>query len=238
MTSDSLNKYLLIILLFTLVLLLNFLIKRRKKRENYNQDDSNEKNEIYPYHKTYLLTKNEWFFYKNLKTIVDKYNLNIIAKIRFADLVEVNSGIYKFNKYFSKIKSKHIDFALVNPNNMEVKYLIELDDKSHDKPDRIQRDLFVDRVCEVAGYKLIRTYGDTLEIESILKNETKNYSNVYNIKNEEQQQNIIVSLLQEQNKKLERIAKALETENEPYIIERKKSPNHAFSVNGEKENRP
>ena len=42
----------------------------------------------------------------------------------------------------------------------------------------------------------------------------------------------------EQTKILKRIAKVLEEEQEPYIIERKESPHHAFSVNGEKENRP
>lgn len=43
----------------------------------------------YPYVKTYLLTKNEWAFYKQLKPITDKYNLHILAKVRLADLVEV-----------------------------------------------------------------------------------------------------------------------------------------------------
>lgn len=228
------KDYILIILLIILFFILYTLIKRRKRKvprsfnqEIYSESDyqideplSNEKNEIYPYHKTYLLTKNEWIFYKNLKPIADKFNLNIIAKIRLADLVEVNNGIYQFNKYFSKIKSKHIDFALVNPNNMEVKYLIELDDKSHDKTDRIQRDIFVNKVCEVTNYKLIRTYGDVSEIESNLKNEIKCNNNECNNKTEESKQNIIESILQEQNKKLERIAKALEQETEPYIIKK------------------
>lgn len=59
----------------------------------------------------------------------------------------------------------------------------------------------------------------------------------YDIKKELNKQDELKMILIEQNKKLERIAKSLEEEQEPYIIERKESQHHAFSVNGEKENR-
>lgn len=45
-----------------------------------------------PYHKKFLLTKNEWSFYKNLKKITDRYGLHILAKVRVADLVDVKKG--------------------------------------------------------------------------------------------------------------------------------------------------
>ena len=46
-----------------------------------------------PYHRKYLLTKREYGFYKKLKPIADKYNLQVLAKIRFADLVEVDENV-------------------------------------------------------------------------------------------------------------------------------------------------
>lgn len=133
--------------------------------------------EFLPYRKKYLLTKHEWAFYKKLKPVADEYGLNVIAKIRFADLVEVDTSQTKeFMKFFAKISSKHIDFGLVNPENMEVMYLIELDDSSHNKPDRIERDRFVNAVCEKAGYVLIHTYNDVEEIERILSGKTEKTS--------------------------------------------------------------
>lgn len=127
-----------------------------------------------PYKKRYFLTKNELNFYKKLKPMSDKYNLCVMAKIRLADLVEVDSYKTKeFNKYFSKIKAKHIDFALSNPENLEIKYLIELDDSSHNKQDRIERDLFVNKICKETGYVLIRTHGDIMDIEKIINNKYK-----------------------------------------------------------------
>ncbi len=132
-----------------------------------------KKNEL-PYKKKYLLTKNEWVFYKKLKPVADKYGYNIIAKIRLADLVEVDTSQTKeYGKYFPKISSKHIDFGLVNPENMEVLYLIELDDRSHQRADRIERDRFVNALCEKVGYTLIRTYNDTEEVERVLSGRKK-----------------------------------------------------------------
>ena len=129
-----------------------------------------------PYRKKLLLTKNEWNFYKKLKPVTDKYGYGIIAKVRLADLIEVDTDKTKeFGRFFPKISSKHIDFALINPDNMEVLFLIELDDRSHDLPARKERDDFVNKVCEKTGYHLIRTYGDTEEIKDILQRNRLTY---------------------------------------------------------------
>ena len=113
-----------------------------KKSEPVNNEEDIER---LPYRKKYLLTKNEYWFYKNLKEIADKYGYAILAKIRFADLVEVNdeAGKSEYMKYFGKIKAKHIDFILCKKENLYPELLIELNDNSHKKEDRIKRDEFV-----------------------------------------------------------------------------------------------
>lgn len=136
----------------------------------YRSKHSYKNNRFLPYRKKYLLTKNEWIFYKKLKPLADRYGLGVIAKIRLADLIEVDTEKTKdFGRFFSRISSKHIDFGLVNPENMEVRYLIELDDSSHSRPERMERDDFINRVCEKTGYVLIRTGGDISEVEKFLK---------------------------------------------------------------------
>lgn len=165
------------VIIILILIIVALLIKGNKKSEITTNELNNEENDVNdyniintPYKKKYLLTKNEWFFYKNLKPLSEKYNLHIIAKIRLADLVEVDYNKTKeFNKYFAKIKSKHIDFALTKPDNLEVKYLIELDDNSHNKQDRKNRDEFLNKICNETGYKLIRTFGDITQIENIIK---------------------------------------------------------------------
>ena len=68
---------------------------------------------------------------------------------------------------FNKIRSKHIDFALADEDT-NIIALIELDDKSHERPDRIERDEFVNAVLKNTGYVLLRTYGELDVIEDFL----------------------------------------------------------------------
>ena len=135
---------------------------------------SSNKKENLPYHMTYLLTKNEYAFYKRLTKVTEPLGLQILAKIRLADLVEVDSGMphNEWNRYFSKIRSKHIDFAIAD--DMKVIILIELDDSSHQRQDSIERDQFKNNVLEKTGYTLVRTYGDINIVTDALKD--KGYS--------------------------------------------------------------
>lgn len=200
-------------------------VQQSKNTINPINDEINKKvpKYSYPFKKVYLLTKNEWNFFKRLKLIIDKYNLSIIAKIRLADLIEVdNNKSSNYQEDFDRIKSKHIDFAIVKSDNMEVKLLLELDDNSHNSSDRISRDMFIDKVCEVTGYKLIRTTGDTTEIERELIN------NFYTFKKPDIQpqknnadSNINEKILKSVLVKVNKIEKLLsEVDEEPYIIEK------------------
>ena len=129
------------------------------------------KKEIYPYHKKYLLTKNEYYFYKKLESAVAPFGYQILAKIRLADQIEVDSGIENWHRYFGKISSKHIDFAVAD--HMKVLILIELDDSSHQRQDRQERDVFVNNALKTAGYTLIRTYGETDDIVKALRDASR-----------------------------------------------------------------
>lgn len=157
----------IIIFLAILALLLHFLEKSEKNKTDKDNSTeisykANEEQKL-PYHFKYLLTKNEWEFYKKLKITSDKYNLHILSKVRLADLVEVDNYLQGngFNKYFSKIMAKHVDFVLCNPNNLAVRFILELDDSSHNaSSERAERDDFVDKVLIKCGYKVVHTYGN------------------------------------------------------------------------------
>lgn len=121
------------------------------------------------YKRKYLLTKNELYFYKELKKVADKLNLSVLSKVRMADLVEPRSNGKKYYQEFAKIKSKHIDFALCNPENMYIVLLIELDDNTHSNQKSTYRDAFVEKVYAETGYKLLRTYGTANLEEKIIE---------------------------------------------------------------------
>ena len=125
--------------------------------ETIEQQEDNPQIKLYS--KKPLLTQNELYFYTELKPICEKYNLHILSKIRMADLLQIDT--YNRGKWFSafgKVNSKHIDFALARPENLNILLLIELDDNSHRDYERKERDKFVNDVYDHAGYKLLRIY--------------------------------------------------------------------------------
>lgn len=124
---------------------------------------------LMPYSKKYLLTKNEWFFYKVLKQIANELGYTVLAKVRVADLVEVTAKDYAMKGfYLNKVVSKHIDFVLAKPENLQVVLLIELDDNSHDNSTKKERDEFIDKLYKQTGYKFIRVRG-TGNLKEIIK---------------------------------------------------------------------
>lgn len=158
----------IIIILIAVIIFIVIKNNKGKKKQNTNNNIPSEAPEeinIYntekiPYRRKYLLTKNELYFYKNLKIIANEYGYNVLSKIRVADLIEVSKEAdeKEYLKYFNKISSKHIDFALCNPDNLYIEYLIELDDGSHNEQKRKDRDEFIEKALEKSGYSLLRVY--------------------------------------------------------------------------------
>lgn len=82
----------------------------------------------------------------------------IVGKIRLADLIRPRPGQRPPQRQaaFNKIRSKHIDFVLLDPADFVPLLALELDDSSHQRPDRVERDRFVDAACADAGLPLLR----------------------------------------------------------------------------------
>ena len=176
--------FFLLVVVFVIVFIIIYDNKRtKKKREELQRKimmldskkpetvDNDEDIEKLPYRRKFLLTKNEYWFYKSLKEIADKYDFAVLAKIRFADLVEVSAEADKkeYMKYFGKIKSKHIDFILCKKDNLYPELLIELNDSSHNTEDRIKRDEFIKKIAEKVGYKMVFVDGTQNLEETIIK---------------------------------------------------------------------
>jgi hypothetical protein len=101
-----------------------------------------------------FLSAAEFSFYKVLAGAVGERAV-ICPKVNLADLfyvVRPNEN----QTYRNKIDRKHVDFVLCEPVTMRPRCAIELDDASHGRRDRQERDAFVDEVFEVAGLPLVR----------------------------------------------------------------------------------
>lgn len=103
-----------------------------------------------------FLSRAEQSFFLTLQTVVTDQAL-ICAKVSLGDLFYVKSGdpsIYR--SYTNKIDRKHVDFLLCDPKTLKPILGIELDDKSHQREDRKNRDEFVEKVFLTAKLPLVR----------------------------------------------------------------------------------
>lgn len=104
-----------------------------------------------------IMSPKERSFYRSVKPIADELALTVFCKVRLADLVNVPKDTNKWHTWFNYIKSKHIDFVLVD-KDMNIKVLIEVDDKTHNRDDRKQRDEFVDKIFKQLGIEVLHIY--------------------------------------------------------------------------------
>lgn len=117
---------------------------RRKQPTPYEREDA-------------LLTPAERSFFGVLEDAVGA-QFRLFAKVRLADVVRVKRGMDRSSRQtaFNAIQSKHIDFLACNPHNMAIQFAVELDDKSHERQSRKERDDFVDRALAAAGVPIFR----------------------------------------------------------------------------------
>lgn len=96
----------------------------------------------------------------------------VFGKVRVADVIAPVKGLDRstWTSVFNRIKSKHFDFVLCDPQSLEVRAVIELNDKSHSRRRRLERDELVGRACSDAGIVLrfVRTQR-TYSVEMVRK---------------------------------------------------------------------
>lgn len=101
-----------------------------------------------------LLSRGENAFFGALREAVAGHYL-IMCKVRLADLITCSDAAWRCGGG-RPIAQKHVDFVLCDPQTTRFVLGIELDDRSHDRPDRRRRDAFVNDVMAGAGIRLLR----------------------------------------------------------------------------------
>lgn len=72
----------------------------------------------------------------------------------FVDVRSADAGVVAVLN--NRINLKRVDFTLVDPQTRTIHKVIELDDRSHQRPERQHRDTFVEMVLKQAGVPLLR----------------------------------------------------------------------------------
>lgn len=135
--------FLIIPALAFLVIILNIFLKAKSEKFSYIKNKS-------------LLSEAEKNFYFVLAGVVGKEYL-LFSKVRIFDILSIPKGLEnaRYYQHKNKIQSKHVDFLLCDTKTIEPLLVIELDDSSHLRSDRISRDAFLDGIFEKAKLPIL-----------------------------------------------------------------------------------
>lgn len=103
-----------------------------------------------------FLSPAERSFYLVVRECVSKW-ADVCPKVNLGDVFFASCQNFgEKQSYTNKINRKHVDFLICDKKTAKPLLGIELDDKSHDKKQRLERDTFVEKVFEKAGLPLER----------------------------------------------------------------------------------
>ncbi len=111
----------------------------------------------YPYRqRAQLFTPAEWRFLQALHAAMPE-DLLVFGKVRVADVLQPEKGLDRstWQRSFNKIAGKHFDFVLVDADTGQTRCAIELNDRSHQRKERQERDTFLMGACKNAHFPLL-----------------------------------------------------------------------------------
>src|SRR5450830_123619 len=139
-----------------IVLVVLALLVLQSTKGSRNKGTPSEKSEDPPYVlKRYLMSPAERSFFGVLEQVADSSRYYIFPQVSLNNLVTVEKGTGSYQTYHNKVDRKSVDFVLFDKSALSHVLAIELDDSSHDREDRQERDAFVDRVLAKAGLPLL-----------------------------------------------------------------------------------
>lgn len=117
--------------------------------------------QVQEYHyerKQFLLTRSEQQLFHTLVAAVGR-EYCIFTQIHLSSLLQHKVVGQSWRGAFRHIDEKSVDFVLCDKRDISPLLAIELDDVTHELPDREERDAEVERVLSEAGLPLLRIDG-------------------------------------------------------------------------------
>ena len=131
-------------------------IGKIKQVEDSNEDNSQIKKSQYKYYaKSYVMTSRENECFKILNEIFSS-KWFVVPQVHLSALLDYRVKGQNWNAAFRHINGKSVDFVLIGKESYKVVCAIELDDSTHSKPDRKERDIEIERMFKGARIPLAR----------------------------------------------------------------------------------
>ena len=105
--------------------------------------------------RNFIMTQAESSLFQRLWRIAgDRYF--IFPQVHLSSLLDHKVKGQDWRAALSAIQRKSVDFALVDKTTFKTTYAVELDDSTHDAPDRQERDGKVEQYLQIANIPLVR----------------------------------------------------------------------------------
>lgn len=94
------------------------------------------------------------FFYRLEKICANKYY--VFPQIHLSSILNEKIKGQNWRTAFSYINNWSVDYVLCDKNTLKTSWVIELDDPTHNNPDRAERDKQKDEILRLAGVPIVR----------------------------------------------------------------------------------
>ena len=127
-----------------------------KQAEDSSENNNQIKKSQYKYYaKSYVMTSRENECFKILNEIFSS-KWFVVPQIHLSALLDYRVKGQNWNAAFRHINGKSVDFVLIGKESYRVICAIELDDSTHNKPERKERDVEIERIFNQAKIPLAR----------------------------------------------------------------------------------
>lgn len=150
------------LIVFVIILISRLSAANRSKKKVF-------KNNTYEYFaKSSLMSKTEGEFFVKLQKIVQE-RYYVFPQVHLSAILDHRVKGQEWKYAFRHINGKSVDYVLCSKNTLEPTYAIELDDYTHDKADRRERDIEVERIFEAANLPLVRFRDKDISDDAIIQ---------------------------------------------------------------------
>lgn len=136
---------LFILMIIVLIILAIVFNKPIYKNNDYNLNNYTTKK--------YIMTQTELIFFRNLKVITDELNLLIFPQVNLERIIQTRNNN---NSDRNRIKSRSVDYTIVNNKNCKIIACIELDDYTHNRERVKKNDEFKNLIFKQTNIPLLR----------------------------------------------------------------------------------
>lgn len=160
-----------IILVIILIFILIILKGNNKKNPNSIIENNNEIDYSKYITNNYVMTQTELIFYRELKKVTDKLELTIFPQVDLERIINVKDNNSSAR---GRIRSRSVDFTIVENTKCKIVCCIELDDYTHNrenakKADEFKNELF--KKVDIPLYRIkVNNNYNLEELEKMIKN--------------------------------------------------------------------